>query len=194
MAYRQIHRGGSRFEQAVPLLAPGEQVHGVADARLSDLIRRVPRRYRRREMNLGVELALGAVVGLLDLLGALGEILEDLSWGLVRSLRRLLRGRALRGGWRSLAGRFVVTVRSGGADHRNDSVTLVRTDRRILIATDVRDRLVPLGELAHGQLRRVEPRHTWISDRVDLHFADGSLAALEVSGDSLAALTGRQHP
>ncbi|MFJ1755728.1 hypothetical protein [Kitasatospora sp. NPDC088134] len=182
------HGGGKWFEQAWTLAVPGEQVYGAADGDLSDLIRRVPRRYRRPDMRLGSERALDAVVGLLDLLDTLGDLFESVSWGLVRSLRRLLRGRALRGGWQSLAGRFVITVRSAAADHRNDDVVLVSTDRRLLVATHVRGRLVPLGELAHPQLRRVKVRHTWISDRVDLHFEDGSVAALEVNRENLPAL------
>ncbi|MEV4556386.1 hypothetical protein AB0K51_05230 [Kitasatospora sp. NPDC049285] len=183
--------GGSYLALAAPLLAPGEQVRGIVDADLGDLIRRVPRKYRSRNLALGTELALGAVSTAFDLIGSFAEVVEDCTWGLIRSLRRLVRGRGLTGGWTSQAGRFVITVRAGGhwdGGYSNDDVLLVLTDRRILLAHESRGALTALGDLPYPQLRRIENRHTWLSNRVDLHFADGSLAALEVSSTETAAL------
>lgn len=45
-----------------------------------------------------------------------------------------------------------------------------------------------LGEILPGQLRSVAIRHTWLSERVDLHFADGSLVAVEAAKEQDRAL------
>jgi len=183
--------GPTYGQMAMPLLAPGERPYGVVKAQLSDLIRRVPRKYRGKEMGGAAAVAYGAVEVLVDFAGLLAELVEDLTWGLIRSFRRLLRGRGLTGGWQSQAGRFTVAVRAGDSSEKNydnDRVYLVFTDRRILLAAEFRDRMEALGELPYQQLVKVKNRRTWISGRVDLTFADGSLVALEADEDDARAL------
>ncbi|MFF4343991.1 hypothetical protein ACFY00_29180 [Kitasatospora sp. NPDC001540] len=186
--------GAQRLPEVAHLLPPGEQPRGVVDADLCDLVRRPPRRYRNERSGRAAEAAFGCLFVFVNLAEYLADLLEDCTWGLIRSLRRLFRGRGLTGGWESQAGRFARAVRGADNDYENDDVLLLFTDRRILLAgsgdnTPADRRAVRvLGELPYAHLRRVEPRHTWISSRVDLHFADGSLLALEVYESDLAAL------
>ncbi|MFJ8046130.1 hypothetical protein ACIRBX_37025 [Kitasatospora sp. NPDC096147] len=182
--------GGDSYRPLfAPHLQPGERIHAVAEVRLSDLIRRVPRKYRPGDATTG---AMAAVAALSELVAAVAELLIEAVFGLVRVIRRIARGRGLQGGWESQAGRFVVMVRHGYRGARpmdNDRVFAAFTDRRILLADHlVGAGLRPLGDLPYGRIRRVEDRTGGISDRVDLHFADGSLAALSQTPDEARAL------
>lgn len=83
-------------------------------------------------------------------------------------------------------------------------VLMAFTDRRVLLMCTVSTKKVPLfgkvppriklrearclGEFPPGQLQRVVIRHTSLSERVDLHFADGSLAAVEANKEQARAL------
>ncbi|MGW4805401.1 hypothetical protein [Kitasatospora sp. NPDC004272] len=193
-----LPHGGEHLPEVAHLPVPGERVHGIVDADLSDLIRRPPRRYRKERFGRTADAGIGCLSLVFDFGEFVSDLLEDCTWGLIRTFRRLLRGRGLTRGWESQAGGFARAVRAADNDHENDDVLLVFTDRRILLAgsgTNTPGRTLAdrrgarvLGELPHAHLVRVEPRHTWISSRVDLHFADGSLAALEVYPKELAAL------
>ncbi|MFD7728761.1 hypothetical protein ACFV6F_00005 [Kitasatospora phosalacinea] len=190
--------GAQHLPEAAHLVAPGEQLRGIVDTDLCDLVRRPPRRHRKDPSGRAAETAFGCLFVFVNLAEYLAELVEDCTWGLVRSLRRLFRGRGLTGGWQSQAGRFVVAVRSAGRSYDNDDVLLLFTDRRILLVgngdnvsgrtLDDRRAKRVLGELPYAQLVRVRPRHTWVSLRADLHFADGSRAALDIGENDLAAL------
>ncbi|MFF0298056.1 hypothetical protein ACFYST_32845 [Kitasatospora sp. NPDC004614] len=188
--YGTVQYGGQHLSEIVHLLAPGEQVRGIVDADLCDLIRRPPRRYRKERFGRGAEAGVGCLSVVLDFGGFLSDLVEDCTWGLIRTFRRLFRGRGLTRGWQSQAGQFVIAVRSAHGDFDNDDVLMVFTDRRILLAaTAVNSRtMYALGDLPYAHLVRVEPRHTWLSNRADLHLADGSLAALEIYEEELAGL------
>ncbi|POX45954.1 hypothetical protein C3488_27945 [Streptomyces sp. Ru72] len=102
----------------------------------------------------------------------------------------------------------VIAVRTGPGisrtDYDNERALMVFTDRRILLMCTVSSKKVPLfgkippgtplmearrlGEILPGQLRSVAIRHTWLSERVDLHFADGSLVAVEAAKEQDRAL------
>ncbi|MFD8597739.1 hypothetical protein ACFV1L_22315 [Kitasatospora sp. NPDC059646] len=187
-AFGAVQYGGEHLPKIAHLPAPGERVLGIVDADLCDLIRRTPRRYRTARSGGVAEAGFGCLFVLFNLGDFVADLIEDCTWGLIRSLRRLFRGRGLTGGWPSQAGRFVVAVRSADSGYDNDDVLIVFTDRRILLAGGLGRTPRLLGELPYAHLRRVEPRHTWMSDRTDLHFADGSLAALEVAEKELAGL------
>ncbi|BAJ31047.1 MULTISPECIES: hypothetical protein [Kitasatospora] len=190
--------GAHHLPEVGHLVPYGEQPRGVVDADLCDLVRRPPRRYRKERFGRVAEAGLGCLSVVFYFGDYVADLLEDCTWGLIRSLRRLCRGRGLTRGWESRAGRFARAVRGADNDHDNDDVLLLFTDRRILLAgsgsntpgrTAADRRAVRvLGELPYPDLVRVEPRHTWISSRVDLHFADGSRLALEVDGKELPAL------
>ncbi|MFC8719840.1 hypothetical protein [Kitasatospora sp. NPDC057198] len=196
--YGSVQYGGEHLAEVAHLVAPGEQVRGVVDVDLCDLIRRPPRRYRKERFGRTADAGIGCLSLVFDFGEFVSDLVEDCTWGLIRSLRRLFRGRGLTRGWESQAGQFARAVRAADNDHDNDDALLVFTDRRILLAGSgsnapgrtLADRrgTRTLGELPYAHLVRVEPRHTWISSRVDLHFADGSLAALEVYPKELAAL------
>ncbi|MFE1319966.1 hypothetical protein [Kitasatospora phosalacinea] len=194
--------GAQHLPEVAHLVAPGEQLRGIVDTDLCDLVRRPPRRYRKDPSGRAAETAFGCLFVFVNLAEYLAELVEDCTWGLVRSLRRLFRGRGLTRGWQSQAGRFVIAVRSAERDHDNDDVLLLFTDRRILLVGNGDNTPGPasrrtfdhdrakhvLGELPYAHLARVQPRHTWVSLRADLHFADGSRAALDIGEDDLAAL------
>ncbi|BFV57101.1 hypothetical protein KCMC57_up22050 [Kitasatospora sp. CMC57] len=181
------HRGEPYSRLVAHLVPPGERLLGVVDVDLSDLIRRVPRKYRPKESD-----GLFAVVfHLLGFVGWVVEVIEETVFGFSRVVRRIFRGRGLVGGWQSQAGRFAIAVLSGPKNHsnfENHDVQLVFTDRRILLTYEFREQSELLGEIPRDQLRRAEIRHTSMSDRVDLHFADGSCAALGASEHSAPAL------
>ncbi|WP_405011392.1 hypothetical protein [Kitasatospora sp. NBC_01539] len=185
------HAVGSATDSFVPLVAPlvppGERLLGVVDLELSDLIRRVPRRHRPRKDGV-----LRVLFLLADLVGVVVELLEEAVFGLARTVRRLVRGRGLSGGWQSQAGRFAIAVLTGTEAtpaFDNHDLLVVVTDRRILLAAEGRgQRIVRLGEVPREHLRRVELRLTAVSGRADAHFADGSRAALEVRARDAAAL------
>ncbi|MGW2401330.1 hypothetical protein ACWCYY_32710 [Kitasatospora sp. NPDC001664] len=182
--------GGESFRPLfAPHLQPGEQIHAVAELTLSDLIRRVPRKYRPGAATRGAGAVLGA---LFEPVAVVAELLLEGIFGISRVIRRITRGAGLQGGWGSQAGQFVIAVRhgyEGAASMDNNRAVVAFTDRRMLLA----DHLVglglkPLGELPYGRVRRVEDRTGAVADRVDLHFADGSLAALSQSSDEARAL------
>ncbi|MFJ9521579.1 hypothetical protein ACIRPK_25395 [Kitasatospora sp. NPDC101801] len=183
--------GGDSYRPLVaPYLRPNEQVHAVLELKLSDLIRRVPRKHQRGKP--GPAALLGLMV-LLDLVAVVVEAVYESIFGFVRNLRRLFRGRGLRGGWTSQAGQFVLAVRhgSGVGLPDNDGAQLVLAGgRTVIFKASHTVGVTVLGELPHGQLRKVELRHTAMSDRVDLHFADGSLAAIEMDAEQARVLAG----
>ncbi|MFD0570035.1 hypothetical protein ACFQ0T_13410 [Kitasatospora gansuensis] len=130
---------------------------------------------------------------LLDLIAVIVEAIYESIFGFFRNLRRLFRGRGLQGGWTSQAGQFVIAVRHspiGGGQPDNDGALLVLTGSRTVIFEGAIGRVAVLGELPYGQLRKVELRHHSMSDRVDLHFADGSLAAIEMDAQQAQVLAG----
>lgn len=176
-----------------PWLEPGERVCAAVSASLNGRIRsRVPRRYRppkSKEESSGS--CLGRIlVGVLFVLswvfddGAqyVGEALGVACMAVVRAIIRPVRGRPFRGGWRSQAGHFVIAVRRGPSfeqDYTNGRVMIAVTERRILLCYDgIRTEI--LGSVPRGELRKAVDRQTWFSSRVDLHFADASLVAVQV--------------
>ncbi|MGW4384233.1 hypothetical protein [Kitasatospora sp. NPDC004531] len=189
--------GGSHLPLVVPHLAPGERVHALVDIRLSDLLRRVPRRYRRKERD-GLFRTLGF---LFDMAGVIAEAVEEAVGGFFRNFRRIFRGRGLSGGWESLAGRFAIQVLTGGRAserYENHSAMLVFTDHRILLGTALLKEYLPFGETPRGELVRIEPRNGFWSSRVEAYFSDGSRVALGISDqrdiDALEALLRGQVP
>ncbi|MDT0469839.1 hypothetical protein [Streptomyces gibsoniae] len=196
---------GSHVPLIAPWLQPHERLLGIVDVELSDLIRRtLPRELRPGKQWTGV---LGAVEGTTEAAASAVDAVENFDFGMIRGLRRIVRGAGLTGGWQSMAGQFVITVRTGPDTRRtydNKGVLMVFTDRRILLMCTVSSGKVPLfgkippgtplkearrlGEILPGQLQSVAVRHTSLSRRVDLHFADGSLAALEVHEQQARAL------
>jgi len=205
----RLFGGGSHVPLIAPWLQPHERLLGIVEVRLSDVIRRsVPRKLRTGQPT-GV---LGAVDSATEVAASVGGAFEDLDFGIIRSIRRTVRGAGLKGGWHSVAGQFVIAVRTGPDPSRsgydNERALMVFTDRRILLmcTVSIRNEKVPLfgkvppgervsrtearclGELLPGQLRSVASRHNWLSSRVDLHFADGSLVALDLYEKDARAL------
>ncbi|MEU6366622.1 hypothetical protein ABZ876_13015 [Streptomyces sp. NPDC046931] len=196
---------GSHVPLIAPWLQPHERLLGIVDVKLSDLIRRtLPRELRPGKRWRGT---LGAVDGAAEGAESAADAVENFDFGIIRRLRRIVRGAGLTGGWQSMAGQFAIAVRTGPrtpSTYDNEQVLLVFTDRRILLMCTVSAKKgallgkVPpgtqlkearrLGEILPGQLRSVAVRHTWLSERVDLHFADGSLAAVEVAKEQARAL------
>ena len=141
----------------------------------------------------------------------MAEVFEFFDFGIIRRIRRIVRGAGLKGGWQSVAGQFVA-VRTGpdpsSSRYDNEQALMVFTDRRTLLmdTVSIRNSKVPLfgkvspggqlsrrearflGEILPGQLQSVASRHNWLSDRVDPHFADGSLAELQLSEKNARAL------
>jgi len=204
----RLFGGGSHVPLIAPWLQPHERLLGIVDVKLSDLIRRpLPPKLRLGEQWTGT---LGAMEGAVEAAFSAADAVENFDFGIIRRLRRILRGAGLTGGWQSLAGQFAIAVRTGphasktSNTYDNDQVLMVFTDRRILLMCTVSTKKVPLfgkvppglqlreirrlGEILPGQLRSVAIRHTSLSERVDLHFADGSLAAVEVAKEQARAL------
>ncbi|GAA4866360.1 hypothetical protein [Kitasatospora terrestris] len=183
---------GTYAALARPLLAPDEPLRGIVAAELHNLVRRLPRRHRGKDEAGPVVIGWAALEIVTDLFGALVDLVLELPGLLIGAVRRLVRGRALVGGWRSTAGRLAADVRRGPSwcpVPDNDEVLLVFTDGRILLAAEGKGGLMEFfGELPRAELRRVTVRHTWISNRVDLRFADGSLLAVEAGLDNARAL------
>ncbi|MFF3517177.1 hypothetical protein [Streptomyces sp. NPDC002573] len=200
--------GGSHVPLIAPWLQPHERLLGVVEVKLSDLIRRVPREFRVGKEWRGT---LGAVHGASEVAASAVDAVEFFDFGIIRRFRRMVRGAGLTGGWQSMAGQFVIAVRTGPdtpSSYDNEQALMVFTDRRILLMRTVstRNKKVPLfgkvppgeqrlkkearrlGEILPGQLQSVAVRPTSLSRRVDLHFADGSLAALEVHEQQARAL------
>ncbi|WP_030945004.1 hypothetical protein [Streptomyces sp. NRRL S-646] len=202
--------GGSHVPLIAPWLQPHERLLGIVKVRLSNVIRRsLPRKVRPGKQWTG---ARGAAEGAFEGALSVADAFEFFDFGIIRRIRRIVRGAGLKGGWQSVAGRFVIAVRTGPAPsssrYDNEQALMVFTDRRILLmdTVSIRNNKVPLfgkvppgeqlsrrearclGEILAGQLRSVASRHNWLSDRVDLHFADGSLAALELSEKDARAL------
>lgn len=200
----RLFGGGSHVPLMAPWLQPRERLLGIVDITLSDLIPRVPRAFRRGTQWSG---ARGAAQGAVDAAASAADAVEFFDFGIVRRLRRAVRGAGLTGGWTTVAGRFVIAVRTGpdsSSTYDNQRVLMVFTDRRILLMCTVSTKKVPLfgkvppgqqlrearclGEIPPEQLQRVVIRHTSLSERVDLHFADGSLAAVEAGKEQAYAL------
>jgi hypothetical protein len=201
--------GGSHVPLMAPWLQPHERLLGIVEVKLSDLIRRVPRKFRVGKEWTGT---LGAGWNATLVAASAADAVENFDFGIIRRIRRMVRGAGLTGGWQSLAGQFVIAVRTGPdtpSSYSDEKALMVFTDRRILLMRTVlvRNKKVPLfgkvppgerrswkearrlGEILPGQLRSVAVRsHTSLSKRVDLHFADGSLAALEVKEEQARAL------
>ncbi|GAA3820017.1 hypothetical protein GCM10022403_061820 [Streptomyces coacervatus] len=204
-----LFRGGSHVPLISPWLQPHERLLGIVKVTLSDVIRPSLPRKLRTGQSTGV---LGAVDGATEAVASVADAFDMFDFGIIRRIRRIVRGAGLKGGWQSVAGQFVIAVRTGPDPSRsgydNDEVLMVFTDRRILLmcTVSIRNKKVPLfgkvppgekvsrrearclGELLPGQLRSVAIRHNWLSNRVDLHFADGSLAALELYEKDARAL------
>ncbi len=200
----RLFGGGSHVPLMAPWLHPHEHLLGIVDVKLSDLIRRVPRKLRPGKQWRGT---LGAVAGAVDAAASAADAVEFFDFGIIRRLRGIVRGAGLTGGWQSMAGQFVIAVRTGpdpSSTRDNERALMVFTDRRILLMCTVSTKKVPLfgkvspglqlrearrlGEILPGQLQSVVIRHTSLSERVDLHFADGSLAAVEVAKEQARAL------
>ena len=201
-----LYGGGSHVPLIAPWLQPHERLLGIVKVTLSDVIRpSLPRKLRTGQST-------GAVDGAIEAVASVADAFEFFDFGIIRRIRRIVRGAGLKGGWQSVAGQYVIAVRTGPDPSRssydNDEVLMVFTDRRILLmcTVSIKNKKVPLfgkvppgeqlsrekarclGELLPGQLRRVAIRRNWLSDRVDLHFADGSLAALELYEKDARAL------
>ncbi|MGR6973080.1 hypothetical protein ACU639_26400 [Streptomyces cynarae] len=201
----RLFGGGSHVPLIAPWLQPHERLLGIVAVKLSDLIRRpLPRELRPGKQWTGT---LGAVQGAAEAAASAADAVEFLDFGVTRRLRRILRGAGLTGGWQSMAGQFAVAVRTGpdtSSTYDNERALMVFTDRRILLMCTVSTKKVPLfgkvppgtplrearrlGEILPGQLRSVVIRHTSLSERVDLHFADGSLVAVEATKEQARAL------
>ncbi|WP_354642501.1 hypothetical protein [Kitasatospora camelliae] len=169
-----------------PVVPPGERLLGIVNVDLSDLVRRVPRRYRPERDG-----ALRVLYYLFDIVAVVIELLEEAVFGFFRVMRRIFRGRGLVGGWESQAGRFAIAVLTGPKatrDYENHDTLMVFTDRRILLVHELGKGPEVLGEIPGGQLTRIELRLTAVSGRADAHFADGSRAALEIGEKDAAAL------
>ncbi|MEV8097555.1 hypothetical protein [Kitasatospora sp. NPDC085879] len=182
-AYRERFHRWSQLP--LPWLQPGERLHGVADVGLDRYVRRrLPRRHRtaqrppeaaagRRRGCLPAVLLLP--LQLLDLEG----FVEAIGESTVRGLRRAFHGRPFAGGWGSLAGRFVVAVRTGPSTHRrfrHGRTLLAVTDRRILLVDHDHGEL--MADFPRTELSRTGAVRTRQPQRVDLVFADGSLVAV----------------
>ncbi|MFF3908457.1 hypothetical protein ACFYZJ_21290 [Streptomyces sp. NPDC001848] len=202
----RLFGGGSHVPLITPWLQPHERLLGIVDVKLSDLIRRtLPRELRTGKQWRGTR---GALEGAFEGALSAADAVENFDFGIIRRIRRIVRGAGLTGGWQSMAGQFAIAVRTGPdisrTDYDNERVLMVFTDRRILLMCTVPTKKASLfgkippgtprrearclGEIPPGQLRRVVIRHTSLSERVDLHFADGSLVAVEVSEEQARAL------
>ncbi|MCI3277891.1 hypothetical protein [Streptomyces cylindrosporus] len=201
--------GGSHVPLIAPWLQPHESLFGIVEVRLSSVIRRsLPRKLRAGKEWRG---ARGVVGRAFEGVVSVAEAFEFFDFGIIRRIRRIVRGAGLKGGWQSVAGQFVIAVRTGpdpsSSRYDNERALMVFTDRRIVLmcAVSMRNekplfgKLPPrmqvsrrearcLGEIPPGQLRGVATRHNWLSGRVDIHFADGSLVALELSEKDARAL------
>jgi hypothetical protein len=179
----QRYGGGSYATAVAPWLGQGEHLLAVTEVSLGGLIRdTVPRRHRPQSG------------GGLDVLLLPFELVSAAWTALRRGLVAPLRGRPLRGGWGSQAGRFVIAVRTlPSRDGRtfsygNDHALLAFTTHRVLIAHPGVSQTRYLGEFPRGELRGARNRHWTFSDRVDLTFADGSLVAVEAKRPEAEAL------
>ncbi|UXY22279.1 hypothetical protein N8I84_28975 [Streptomyces cynarae] len=202
----RLFGGGSHVPLIAPSLQPHERLLGIVEVKLSDLIRRpLPRELRTGKQWTGTR---GAVEGAFEGALSAADAVENFDFGVMRRLRRIVRGAGLTGGWQSMAGQFAIAVRTGPdtsrTDYDNERALMVFTDRRILLMCTVSTKKVPLfgkvppgtplrearrlGEILPGQLRNVVIRHTSLSERVDLHFADGSVAAVEAAKEQARAL------
>ncbi|MGK4580317.1 hypothetical protein [Kitasatospora sp. HPMI-4] len=176
-------------ELAMDWVEPFERLHGVVRVGLSNLIRhRLPRKYRppkprtpRSERDKWISRIIAVVVVpllLYYLLQIIGAFLWEWTWAFIRVVRRSFRGRAFVGGWGSRAGQVVIDVRTGEDwSYENESALIAFTDHRILLVGASRGGL--LGEFPRKELIWVDIRHLGLSERVDLHFADQSMVAVE---------------
>jgi hypothetical protein len=191
----------SYIDVVAPWVHPQERLHAVLRVRLCGMIRhRVPRRHRpvkpARSKPMGplhkaVAMIVMPLSVLLNLGGAAAEFLSATLYAFFRALVIPLRGRPLKGGWSSQAGQFVISVRTGPSyttGYDNERTLMAFTDRRVLLVHDGARGAESLGEFGREQLHQAEIRHWTFSNRVDLYFADGSLAAAEVTTPQAEAL------
>jgi hypothetical protein len=111
-----------------------------------------------------------------------GDFLSGCLGAALRAVLAPLRGLPFKGGWRSHAGEFVVAVRSGPSSvtgYDGNDALLAFTDRRVLLVHSGMSDSEALGGFPRPYLRGAQIRHWTFSDRVDLHFDDGSLVAVE---------------
>ncbi|MFI9645431.1 hypothetical protein ACIHAA_03910 [Streptomyces sp. NPDC052040] len=196
--------GGSHVPLMTPWLHPHERLLGIVEVKLSDMIRRkLPRKVRPGKHATGL---LGVMAGAFEAVLEVVHAFENYDFGITRTIRRVVRGTGFKGGWQSQAGQFAIAVRIGSAassSYDSISALMVFTDSRILLMDTVlakgpqprdlpRERLhregFRLGEMLPQQLRNVDVRHTSLSRRVELHFSDGSMAAVDVDKDQVQAL------
>ncbi|WP_405726895.1 hypothetical protein OG607_23650 [Streptomyces sp. NBC_01537] len=189
--------GGESYAAAVtPLLGQDERLIAVVKVDLCGLIRGdVPRRHRSPEPARSAGERVMDVLFLPVTLTVAALELLDAAWtALRRALVAPLRGRPLQGGWRSQAGRFVVSVRTlpsrtgRSTSYDNEHALLAFTTHRVLIVHPHDTETPYLGEFPREQLRGVRIRHWTFSSRVDLTFADGSLVAVEARKPEAEAL------
>ncbi|MFD9125430.1 hypothetical protein [Kitasatospora sp. NPDC059571] len=190
---------------ATPHLEPGEHLLAAAPADLAPGIPHppahllTPRRPGGLEQRLGRPLtalrrAYAAVNPVSAAVGAVEDRLAD------AVPDTLWHGEGMAGGWQSAAGRFVLRMHDEGA---HGSGTLAVTDRRLLLVVDRASAWQLLTE--RHELHWAAPRHTVTlhrnatgvlqRGRIDLHFADGSWAAVTTprpaAADELAAAAHR---
>ncbi|WP_380285268.1 hypothetical protein [Kitasatospora purpeofusca] len=177
---------------ARPWLRADEELLGLVEVRLSVLVRRPPKRYRRpgRDVDTGAELVLDHGLDLLDPEGLLA----------LAGLTVLVVGGRLvtppvRGGWESTAGRFAAMAREAELARASDTfryVVLAVTDRRVLLLKRrgalVTEHLTDLGPFRLRRPPAGRPRSR--ARRVELRFADGSTVAVRVAPERLKALAG----
>ncbi|MFF7458725.1 hypothetical protein [Kitasatospora sp. NPDC008115] len=173
-------------------LRAGEELFGLVEVRLSALVVRPPKRYRRhkRDVGTGVEFAVEGGFELLDPEGLLALAgLTTVFFG-----GRLLTP-PVRGGWASAAGRFAATAREAEISRGSATfgfVLLAVTDRRTLLlkrhGAVCAEHLADLGPF---RLRKSpDVRRRADTRRVGLRFADGSTVAVRVASGQLKTLAG----
>ncbi|GLW70619.1 hypothetical protein Kpho02_29180 [Kitasatospora phosalacinea] len=188
-------------QAATPFLAPGERLRAAATVSLAPGIPHPPAELLPPRQPAEWERKLARPIGLLrraralvdpvaSATGAVGDriadAVPDAAW----------HGRGMDGGWTSAAGRFVLRWYEDGA--KGDCL-LALTDRRLLLLADrakpwqLDPVYAPHHELPRHEtaaLRR-NPKGVLQRGRVDLHFPDGSWAALTTplpsTADELAA-------
>src|SRR5690349_7050183 len=94
--------GGSHVPLIAPRLQPHERLLGIVEVRLSTVIRRsLPRKLRAGKEWRG---ARGAAKGAFEGAVSVAEAFEFFDFGIIRRIRRIVRGAGLTGGWQSVAG------------------------------------------------------------------------------------------
>ncbi|MFF2955556.1 hypothetical protein ACFVVU_29940 [Kitasatospora sp. NPDC057965] len=169
-----------------------EELLGLVEVRLSALVLRPPKRYRRsgRDVEAGVENTIEHGLDLLE-----PEVLVGLAGLTVLVVGGRLATPPVRGGWESTAGRFAAAAREAEPSRSSDTfgfVLLAVTDRRVLLlkrrGAFAAEHLTDLGPF---RLRRPpDPRAGSRARRVELRFADDSTVAVRVAPGQLKTLAG----